>query len=142
MSNGHDYQSLEKPGKPARYDSFPLVSEFSRQDMDRAIELMAEDLALQEIEADTKESRQAVKRELGEIRERNTSHGGMRWGQLVVYDQGMVTRRTLNAKLLVENGVPADVVERSKKESKPYRDLRVKDLSKPTGSSRWDEEGD
>lgn len=129
--------------KAPRYDSFPLVSEFPREDMRRAIELMEEDIAHQEIEHDLKESRKAVKEELGLIVERNTSKGGMRWGQLVVYDRGIHTRRTLNAKLLVENGVPADVVEKSKKESKPYRDLRVKDLSKPLSTSHgWDEEGD
>lgn len=128
--------------KPARYDSFPLVSEFSRDDMDLAIELMSDDLSYQEQEHEIHEARQVIKQQLADLIDRNTSKGGCRWGQMAVYHRGMKTRRTLNAKLLVENGVPASVIEASKKESKPYLDLRVNDLSKPSKGGSWDTESE
>lgn len=118
-----------EPDKP-KYEEMPLVSVFPRQDMRSAIELMSEDVEIQEQVQAFTARRAEIKAQLVDIAERNDVPG-MRHGQLVVYYNGSKTKSSLNRALLLENGVTPAQLEASMKESKPYIDLRVVDLSKP-----------
>jgi hypothetical protein len=100
------------------------------------------DIELQGQAEEVAAARAEVKEELASIGladQRVAAAGGMRWGTLACYCNGAATKRTLNKQLLVENGCPAEVVAASYKDSKPYLDLRVVDLSKP---KKWHGDGD
>lgn len=127
------------PGKkPSRADLLPLISEFDREDMDTALELMQADLRLQEEIEILTEGRKAIKQQLvGLSTQYPTAATGMRWGQMAIYIRRGATKRTLSPTKLVENGVSADTVQDSYVTSKPYDDVRVVDLSKPKKGT-WD----
>jgi hypothetical protein len=119
------------PSKPTtrRADDMPIVSEFGRADMDKVIGLLQASVEYQEQERAIKESKDLIKQQLSEILARREVPG-CRWGSLVCYYNGAVTRKTLDKGLLLLNGVTAEQIEASYKESKPFVELRVKDLAK------------
>lgn len=55
---------------------------------------------------------------------------GFRYGTTAVYF-AQKTRKTLDVKLLVENGVTAEQIEGSYRESKPWTEVQVRDLQRP-----------
>jgi len=127
------------PAPERKADELPLVSVMPRREMDLAISLMSEDVAIQEVEAANKQRRQEIKTELAALAKAHDMPG-MRHGQLAVYYGGQKTKWSLNRALLLENGVTPQQLEDSMKESKPYIDLRIVDLSKPRGKQAADDE--
>lgn len=127
------------PAPERKADELPIVSVLPRREMDRAIELMSEDVAIQEVEAMNKARRAEIKQELAAL-EQEHDLPGMRHGQLAVYYGGEKTKWSLNRALLLENGVTPQQLEDSMKESKPYIDLRIVDLSKPRGGKQSEED--
>jgi len=128
-----------EPKPERKADELPLVSVMPRREMDLAISLMSEDVAIQEVEAANKQRRQEIKTELAALAEAHDMPG-MRHGQLAVYYGGEKTKWSLNRALLLENGVTPQQLEDSMKESKPFVDLRIVDLSKPRGKAREEED--
>ena len=124
-----------EPKPERRADELPLISVLPRKEMDLALSLMVEDVAIQEVEAMNKARRAEIKTELAALA---VAHDmpGMRHGQLAVYYGGEKTKWSLNRGLLLENGVTPQQLEDSMKESKPYVDLRIVDLSKPRGGKQ------
>lgn len=136
--------------KPAKSDSFPLVSVLARPDMDRVIEIMKDDTQLAEEIEGLLAARASMKKELAEIATR-TEHPGFTWGPFVAYARGMKTKRTFSASLaktiMVEEGIHADRIEECYTESDPFPDVRIVDTSKPkkvkagkTGSQEGEED--
>jgi hypothetical protein len=50
---------------------------------------------------------------------------GMRYGNIAVVYSGERTKKTLDAKLLIENGVDPDIIRKCYKESKPFDSSRI-----------------
>lgn len=119
-------RSYQPGDRVSKRDLFPNVSEFERADMKRAILLMEQDADLADSIAEAESLRRQGKEELAELASKYGLEGsGMRWGPYTVYVNGMRTRRTLDAALLVENGVTIEQLEASYKEGQPYMDMRV-----------------
>ncbi len=106
--------------------------------MQSALALMQNDLEYAQQEKVVKQTRADGKKMLAEIAVRNEVPGGMRWGQLAVYYRGEKTTKTLDQdklwKILIEelevNPVELEQARvRATKESAPWLDLQVKDLS-------------
>jgi len=121
--------------KDVKYDAFPIVSEFSRRDMDRAKELMQDCAVLSEQVSEMEAMLKANRAELAEIGKRNNVPGGMRWGQLVCYVTVGQTRRSFKVEKAAEYMSLADI-EACYEESKPTDIVKVVDLSKPKGRAK------
>jgi hypothetical protein len=131
-------------GQTPKAESFPVISEFDRADMDRARELMEEELAYHEQEDAVKEARKAIKKELAVIA-RKYGAAGMRWAQLVTYVKEKRSRR-FSIKLAAEV-IDAETLAACYAMGEPYDDVRVVDLAAPKkpkteGGSRYDPDGD
>lgn len=131
------FRGLPNPDKPEkRADEFPNISTFEREDMDDAKRLMLEDLENQDIEKAIKSARAATKEQLAVIA-RKYGVEGMRWGQMVVYFGDMKTKWTLISDLLLKElasaGVDTEILDQCREaamqESKPFLDVKVKDIT-------------
>lgn len=119
-----------------RADDLPLISVFSRKDMDLAKSLMLEYRENKEIADTVKDRQDQIKQELHTIG-RTYDTNGMRWGTLVVYDRGEVSRPSCKIdhfiQKLVEAGVDLDVISEARiaatKPGKEFLDMAVKDLA-------------
>lgn len=128
-----------EPKPERRADELPLVSVLPRSKMDLAIKLIQEDVAIQEAMAGAAARRAAIKESLAAIC-KDEEQPGLRYGQLAVYYNGEKTKWSLNRAMLLENGVTPEQLEESMKESKPFIDLTIRDLSKPRGKGHGEEE--
>ncbi len=118
----------------ARYDSFPIISEFSRADMQRTRELMEESAMLSEQQSEIEAILKSNRAELAEIAKRNEVPGGMRWGNFVVYVSVGQTRRSFKVERAAEY-MSLEDIERCYELSKPTDVVKVVDLGKPKGKS-------
>jgi len=131
------FAGAAEPPPPSRVaDTFPLVSEFTRADMDYAIHLLSEEVSLAAQEKDVKEARTALKSELGALA---AKYGvpGMRWGQVACYYGGMKRRKNLDKKKLIEY-ITVEELEACYTLGKEYLDVRVRDLSKKDDEDKED----
>lgn len=119
-------------GQTPKAESFPMISEFDRADMDRARELMEEEILYHEQEDAAKAVRAAIKKELAEIA-RKYSAPGMRWAQLAVYVRTK-RKRFFNVKLAAEV-IDAETLASCYDQGEPYTEVRVVDLSAPKGKA-------
>lgn len=116
--------------KERRADTLPLVSELPQREMNAAIQLMQDYFMWSEQEEGIKREKAMILEKLGLLCD-VLDQGGLRWGQLVTYDDGEKTRKTLNKDLMLENNIPVETIKKCYKESKPFRRISVRDLSKP-----------
>ncbi len=130
-----------------RADEFPLISVLPKSDMQTVLGLMTMDLELAAMEKQIKLDRTDGKVKIHVIIESNdlTGAGGLRWGQIAVYDQGIVSRPSCKLedfiKALLETGmVTADLIDECRaaatKPGKEFLDLKVTDLSKPNSNDK------
>lgn len=111
--------------RPRKADELPLLTRsVFGQDAAKTAGVIEEYTQYQEAKKEIEKAMEELKGELIEVARRHKV-AGMRYGQYAVYYDGKKTRRTLSAKLLVENGVRAEVVERCYQESKSWEGLRV-----------------
>lgn len=141
---GTSRDATTKPAKPPsiRPDELPLVSVLGKQSMKQSIALMQQFFAnkdLMDAAEDAEEANKAIRKQLAEIAR---DHGlpGFRWGTLSSIDRGQKTRKSLSPKLLVANGVAADVLTMSYTESAPWDDVVVEDSSRPKKPRRRKDE--
>lgn len=119
----------QKEHAPPKADSFVNISTFSDQEhMDAAKSLMREDLDAQGTIAAIKIRRKEIARDLAALAVHYEVVGGFRWGDMATYYNGEQTRDTLNKGLLLLNGVTPEQLANSYVKSKPYVDIKVKDL--------------
>jgi hypothetical protein len=120
------------PAKPqSKADSLPLVSSLPTQAlMFEAVRLLGEDVEYQALEEETKQAREEIKKRLVEI-VRENGLPGLRHGRIAMYYTSGKTRRTFDAALAVEHGLPAEAVQLCYTVSKPWDEVRVVDLDKP-----------
>lgn len=119
----------------ARCDSFPIISEFGRVDMQRTRELMEESAMLSEQQSEIESILKSNRAELAEIAKRNEVPGGMRWGNFVVYVSVGQTRRSFKVERAAEY-MSLEDIERCYETSKPTDVVKVVDLSKPKGKAK------
>jgi len=124
-----------KPAGPKtkRADEFPLISVMSRTDMEEARALMQADIDYQDQAKSIAQIRDDIKISLYGIAKRY-SLDGFRAGTLVVYNNGMrAGSKRFNSKagkrLLAELGATEEQLESCMKETKPFLDLKVRDVS-------------
>ncbi len=112
-------------------DSFPMISEFEKEDMDEVRALLESDQECKEQAEAAETTRRQIKTRLGELTVKY-GVGGMRWDSMTVYDNGMVAKESLSPEALIEDGVPAEVVARAYRKGKEYRDIQIRDsIRKP-----------
>jgi hypothetical protein len=118
----------EKP--TARADEFPLLSIMQKSDMNRARQLLEEEVELKEAEDLAATQRKAGRAELLLLADKY-KQDGFRHGTVAMYVYRGKTRRTLDARLLLENGVTTEQLDASYTESKPWDEVQVKQLQRP-----------
>lgn len=128
-----------EPKPERKADELPIVSVLPRSQMDTAISLMTEDITLAELISNANDRRKEIKAELAPILQEHDLPG-LRHGQMALYFGGEKTKWSLDRKLLLENGVTPQQIQDSMKESKPFIDLRITDLSKPRKQHAADED--
>jgi hypothetical protein len=111
--------------KAPKADSLPDIREFDHADTVECASLL-EEYAIYKEQADACEKR--MKRIKEQLRDHCESYGtgGMRSGSLAVYYRGMVTRKTLDKTLLLENGCPLEALEASYREGTPFLDMSIR----------------
>jgi hypothetical protein len=98
--------------------------------MNRARQLLEEEVELKEAEDMAAAQRKAGRAELLLLADKY-KQDGFRHGQVAMYVYRGKTRRTLDARLLLENGVTTEQLDASYTESKPWDEVQVKQLQRP-----------
>jgi hypothetical protein len=129
-----------KPSKPAanvtaklRDSELPVISAMEYDDMDAAKGLIEEAVMYQEQLAAATEGMKFTKERLAALAQAYGMKNGMRYGQTAIRVQLGQTRKTLDKGLLMLNGCPAEAIEASYKDSKPFDVVTVVDLSGKNG---------
>jgi hypothetical protein len=113
-----DVESTEAP--PSK---LPLISVLDKGAMQTAKEMLAEAQVLQERIGRDGERLAEIKASLCEIADA-FELPGMRYGAFGLEYHGWKTKRTLDKRLLLENGVDAETIKNSYTESKPFLSAR------------------
>lgn len=112
------------------FASLPLISVLGKKEMGRAKELL-EEIWANEYMPDPEtgepirrsEYVDRMKKELAELQQKNGVEG-LRFNKWAFRSLERPGRKTLSKKLLVENGVEAEVIEASMQEGKPFVENR------------------
>jgi len=116
-----------------RDSELPVISAMEYDDMDAAKGLIEEAVMYQEQLAAATEGMKFTKERLAALAQAYGMKNGMRYGQTAIRVQLGQTRKTLDKGLLMLNGCPAEAIEASYKDSKPFDVVTVVDLSGKNG---------
>lgn len=109
----------KRGGHTSQGSPLPLISELDRQTMAEAKRLLAEAAELRERLEDDKIRLDEIKDVLISIAQAHDLKG-LRWGRIGLEYHGERTRRVLDKELLLENGVDADTIVASYRETEPF----------------------
>lgn len=112
---------------PIVFADLPLISKLPRPVMDRAKELLEELDSIKQINKMNEEREKELEEELEGI-QRENELVGLRWGPMCFVWRIMAGRKTLSAEKLIENGVSAEVIERSKVTGNNYARREFRNL--------------
>ena len=124
------------PAVKLKDSELPVISAMDYDDMDQARTLIEEAVMYQEQIAAATDAMKFTKERLAALAQAYEMKNGMRYGQTAIRIQFGQTRRTLDKGLLLLNKCPADAIEKSMKEGRPYDVVTVvADMTRASGAA-------